>query len=73
MPRLHLYQATMEGQQRGGIRRTGQDNEGYDDVLNLDGCYFVYVCVGDPGRARDLEASKKAKRRRKERMGTVTL
>ena len=35
--------------------------------------YFVYVCIRDPGRARDLEARKEAERRMKERMGTVSL
>ena len=51
----------------------GRDNEKYDDILNLDGCYFVYICVRDPGRARELESRKGAGRRRKERMGTVPL
>ena len=43
----------------------GRDYDSYDDVLDLDGCYFVYVCVRDPGRARDLEARKEVERRRK--------
>ena len=57
----------------GGIGGAGRDDDDYDDVLDLDGCYFVYVCVRDPVRARDLEARKEAERRRKDRMGTVPL
>ena len=56
-----------------GIRRAGRDDESYNDVLGLDGCYFVNVCVKDTGRARKLEARKVAERRRKDRMGTVLL
>ena len=63
----------MAGKPWGGIRGAGQNDESYDDVLNLNGCYFVYVCVRDPGRARDLEDRKEAKHGRKERMGTVPL
>ena len=48
----------MSGQRRGGIGGVRQDDNGYDDVLNLDGCYFIYVCVRDTGRARELEARK---------------
>ena len=62
----------MAGQRRGGIKGAGRDDESYDGVLNLDGCYFVYICVRDPGRAPEMEARKEAERRRKERMGTVT-
>ena len=58
---------------RGGIGGAGRDDKGYDDVLNLDGCYFIYFFVRDPGRVCKLEARKEAKRRRKERMGTVPL
>ena len=57
----------------GDIVRAGWDDESYNEVLDLDGCYFVYVCVKDPGRARKLEARKVAERRRKDRMGTVLL
>ena len=57
----------------GGIGGAGWDDENYDDVLDLDGCYFVYVCVRDTSRARDLEARKEAEQRRKKRMVTVTL
>ena len=63
----------MAGQRHGGIRGAVQDNEVSDDVLDLSGCYFVYVCVRGPGRARDLEDRKEAKCGRKERMGTVPL
>ena len=63
----------MSGQRRGGIGGVCRDDNGYDDVLNLDGCYFVYVCVRDPGRARELEARKEAEHRRKERMSTAPL
>ena len=63
----------MSGQRRGGIGGVRQDDNGYDDVLNLDGCYFIYVCVRDPGRARELEARKEAEHRRKERMSTAPL
>ena len=56
-----------------GIRRAGRDDESYNDVLNLDVCYFVNVYVKGTGRARELEARKVAERRRKERMGTVPL
>ena len=49
----------------GGHRRSGTDDKCYDDVLDLDGCYFVYVCVRDPVRARDLEARKEVERSRK--------
>ena len=51
----------------------GRDNKGYNGVLDLNGCYFIYMCVRDPGRDRELEARKEAKRSRKERMGTVPL
>ena len=73
MSRLHHSQAPMVGQRRGDIGGAGRDNEGYGDVLDLNGCYFVSVCVMDPGRACELESRKEAKRRRKERMGTVPL
>ena len=63
----------MSGQLRGGIGGAGQDDESYDDFLDLDGCYFNYIFVRDPGRARELEARKEAERRRKDRMGTVPL
>ena len=63
----------MAGQRRGDIGGAECDNNGYDDVLDLDGCYFVYIYVRDPGRARELEASKEAERRRKKRMVTVPL
>ena len=45
----------------------GRDDKIYNDFLNLDGCYFVYVCVRDPVRSRDLEDRKEAERRREER------
>ena len=51
----------------------GSTTVGGHRVLDLDGCYFVYVCNRDPGRERKLNARKDAGRRRKERMGTVTL
>ena len=73
MPRLHCSQAPMVGKLWGGIRGSGQENEGYDDVLDLDGRYSVYVCVRDTRRSHGLEARKEEKRRRNERMGTVTL
>ena len=73
MPRLQRSQARMAGQRRGGIGGAGRDDEIYDDVLDLDGCYFIYVCVRDPVRVRELKARKEAERRRKERMGTVLL
>ena len=58
MPRLHRSQAPMAGQRWEDIGGAGRDNEGYGDVLDLNGCYFVYICVRDPGRARELEARK---------------
>ena len=51
----------------------GRDDKSYADVIDLDGCYFVYVCVGDPGRACELEDRKETERRRKVRMGTFPL
>ena len=63
----------MAGQRRGGIERSGQYKERYDDVLDLDGCYLVYVYVRDHGRACKLDDRKEANRRRKERMDTVNL
>ena len=63
----------MAGRRGGGHQRSGRVDDGYDDVLDLDRCYFVYVCVRDPGRARKLKARKEAERRRKDRMGTVPL
>ena len=57
----------------GGHQRSGAGQKGYDDVLDLNGCYFVYVCVRYPGRARNLEARKEAKCRRKDRIGTIPL
>ena len=65
MPRLQHSQAPMAGKCWGGIGGARRDNESYDDVLDLDGLYFVYVCVRDPGRALELEARKEAERRRK--------
>ena len=73
MPRLHRSQSPMAGQRLGGIRAAGWDNESYDDVLDIDGCYFAYVCVRNPSRARELDASKEAECSIKERMGTFTL
>ena len=73
MPSLHRYQAPMARRKRGGIRGAWWDNESYNDVLDLDGWYFVYVCIRDTGRAREMEAKKEAERSRKERMGTVPI
>ena len=50
----------MARQQRGGIVGAGKDDESYNDVFDLDGCYFVYVCVRDNDRAPDLESRKEA-------------
>ena len=71
MPRLHRSQYPMARKRRGGIGGARRDNESYDDVLDLDGCYFVYFCVKDASRGRELEARKEAECRRKERMGTA--
>ena len=73
MTRLHRSQALMTGQQRGGIGGEEWDDKRYDDVLNLDGCYYVYVYVRNPDRDRKMETRKVAERRRKERMGTAPL
>ena len=73
MPRLHPSQAPMAGQRRGVIGGAGRDDEIYDNFLDLDGCYFVYIFVKDPGRSRKLEARKEAERRREERICAVPL
>ena len=73
MLRLHGSQDPMAGQRKGGIRGVRRDNGSYDDVLNLDECYFVYVCDWDPIRAHELKARKEAECRRKERMCTFPL
>ena len=57
----------------GEIGGTGWDDEGYNDVPELNGSYFVYVCVRDPERDQEVEARKEAKHRRNKRMGTVPL
>ena len=57
----------------GGIGGAGRDEKCYNDVLDLYRCYFIHVCVKDPGRARNLEDRKEVDHRRKERMGTVPL
>ena len=57
----------------GGIGGAGRDDKSYDDVFDIDGCYFVYVFVRGTGRSHKLEARKEADRRRKERIGTVPL
>ena len=51
----------------------GRDDECYDDVLDLYGCYLIYVCIRDPFRAREMDTRKEAKQRRKETMSTVSL
>ena len=63
----------MAGQWWGGIGGAGWDNDGYDNILDLNGCYFVYVFVKDPGRVRELDARKEAELRSKKRMVTVPL
>ena len=73
MPHLHRCQAPMAGQHWWGIGGTGWDDEGYNDVPELNGSYFVYVCVRDPERDREVETRKEEKRRRNKRMGTVPL
>ena len=73
MTRLHRSQASMAGQRQGGIGGAEQDGESYDDFLDLNGCYFIYAFVRDPGRARELESRKVTELMRKERAGTVTL
>ena len=55
----------MVRQWQGGIGGAGREDDGYNDVLDLDGCYFVYICVRNLGRDRDLEARKETKSRRK--------
>ena len=73
MLRLHRSQAPMAGQRQGGTKRAGRENKGYDDFFDLNGCYFVCVCIRDPSRDRDLETRKEAKHRRKKRMGNTPL
>ena len=63
----------MEGKRWWGIGGAGWDDESYNYILDLDGIYFVYVCVRCPRRARGPGAKKVAERRRKERMGNVPL
>ena len=63
----------MTGKRRGGIGGAGRDDESYNDIFDLDGCYFVYILVTYPGRARKLGAKKEADCRRKERKFTVPL
>ena len=63
----------MAGRWRGDIGGSEQEGDGYNDILNLNWCYFIYIFVTDLGRSREVEARKEADRRRKKRMGTVPL
>ena len=73
MPRLHHFQALILGQRWGGIRGSGRNGNSYDDLLYIDGCYLVHICVRDTDRARELGARKETECRMKERMRTVPL
>ena len=57
----------------GVIGGAGWDDESYDDVLDLEGFYFVYVCVMYPRREHKLKSRKEEENRRKDMMGTVPL